>query len=386
AFEHLARIWETVKHHGQEMVIAVPGFYTREHLGFILGITRELSIPVRGFVPLAVAAVPDRLPEGLLLHLDIHLHRFEITRLQRAGQLSQKDTVSLEGNGLSKLYSRWVDAIAEEFVRTTRFDPLHQAATEQELYDRLPGVLSQLKQNPSVHFEMTGGSKVYHVTITRDLFYKKSAPVFQEFQRLIGRLYNRYRDNELGAVLMLTDRMARLPGITHMLAGIENYKIIELAPGSGAQGLFRFENQLTASPPEGSAPFLTTRPLPAEGPISNTVPDRHAQTHQRPTHILYRDLAYRITEKPLIIGLERAADGFGIQIQGQIAGVSRKHCSVQLRGDEVVLNDYSSYGTFVNDEPVHMKIILSLGQVIRVGTPGERLKLIACMEPSYGET
>jgi hypothetical protein len=382
----LARIWETVKHHGQEMVIAVPGFYTREHLGFILGITRELSIPVRGFVPLAVAAVPDRLPEGLLLHLDIHLHRFEITRLQRAGQLSQKDTVSLEGNGLSKLYSRWVDAIAEEFVRTTRFDPLHQAATEQELYDRLPGVLSQLKQNPSVHFEMTGGSKVYHVTITRDLFYKKSAPVFQEFQRLIGRLYNRYRDNELGAVLMLTDRMARLPGITHMLAGIENYKIIELAPGSGAQGLFRFENQLTASPPEGSAPFLTTRPLPAEGPISNTVPDRHAQTHQRPTHILYRDLAYRITEKPLIIGLERAADGFGIQIQGQIAGVSRKHCSVQLRGDEVVLNDYSSYGTFVNDEPVHMKIILSLGQVIRVGTPGERLKLIACMEPSYGET
>jgi hypothetical protein len=180
--------------------------------------------------------------------------------------------------------------------------------------------------------------------------------------------------------------MARLPGITHMLAGIENYKIIELAPGSGAQGLFRFENQLTASPPEGSAPFLTTRPLPAEGPISNTVPDRHAQTHQRPTHILYRDLAYRITEKPLIIGLERAADGFGIQIQGQIAGVSRKHCSVQLRGDEVVLNDYSSYGTFVNDEPVHMKIILSLGQVIRVGTPGERLKLIACMEPSYGET
>ncbi|MCK5420346.1 MAG: hypothetical protein KAI93_17600, partial [Desulfobacterales bacterium] len=81
AFEHFARIWETVKHHGKELTIAVPGFYTREHLGFLLGITQELGIPLKGFVPLAVAAVPERLPEGLLLHLDLHLHRFEVTRL-----------------------------------------------------------------------------------------------------------------------------------------------------------------------------------------------------------------------------------------------------------------------------------------------------------------
>ena len=50
------------------MVIAVPSFYTREHLGLILGITQELGIPVKGFIPQAVAAVPERLPEGLLLH------------------------------------------------------------------------------------------------------------------------------------------------------------------------------------------------------------------------------------------------------------------------------------------------------------------------------
>lgn len=386
AFEHFAHIWETVKHHGQEMVIAVPGFYTRKHLGFILGITRELSIPVKGFVPLAIAAVPDRLPEGLLLHLDIHLHRFEITCLQRTAQLSQKDTVSLEGNGLSKLYRGWVDAIAEEFVRTTRFDPLHQAATEQELYDRLPGVLTQLNHNPSVHFEMTGGSKVYHVTLTRDIFYQKGAPVFQEFQRLIGRFYDRYGQNEPGAVLMLTDRIGRLPGVTHMLAGIENYKIIELAPGCAAQGIFQFENQLIAQQPEGNAPFLTMRALPAGDPISDTAPERLPETQPRPTHLLYRDIAYPITAKPLIIGLERVTDGFGIQIQGKTAGVSRKHCSVQMRGNEVVLNDYSTYGTFVNEDPVKMKTILSLGQIIRVGTPGEKLKLIACMERPADET
>ena len=386
AFEHFARIWETVKHHGKELTIAVPGFYTREHLGFLLGITQELGIPLKGFVPLAVAAVPERLPEGLLLHLDLHLHRFEVTRLERAGQLSQKEAASSEGNGLSKLYRGWVDAIAEEFVRSTRFDPLHQAATEQELYDRLPGVLTQLCANPSVYFEMTGGSKVYHVTLTRDLFYKKGAPVFEEMRRLVGRFYDRYGKAEPGPVIMLTNRIARLPGMKDMLAEIENCNIIELEPGSGALGILRSMRLLFEQQAGNSAPFLASRPLPAEGPISHEELRRLPEVQKQPSHILYRNLAYPITEKPLIIGLQRVADGSGIQIQGQIAGVSRKHCAVQLQGNKVVLNDYSTDGTFVDENPVTGKMILLLGQTVRVGTPGEILKLIACLDRETDET
>ncbi|MGD2185648.1 MAG: FHA domain-containing protein [Desulfobacterales bacterium] len=386
ACEHFARIWEAVKHYGKEMIIAVPGFYTREHLGFILGIAQELGIAVKGFVPLAVAAIPERLPEGLLLHIDIHLHRFEVTRLERTGQLKQKDTVSAEGNGLNKLYRRWVDAIAEEFVGNTRFDPLHQAATEQELYDRLPGVLTQLCRNPSVYFEMTGGSKVYHVTLTRDLFYKKGASVFEEARRVVDRFYDRYGKAESGPVLMLTDRISRLPGMKDMLAEIANCSIIELEPGSGALGILRSMRLLFEQQAGNSAPFLTSRPLPAKGPISREEPKRPATGQRQPTHILYRNLAYPITEKRLIIGLQRVADGSGIEIQGQIAGVSRKHCAVQLQGNQVVLNDYSTYGTFVDENPVDKKMILLLGQTIRVGTPGETLKLIACLDKETDET
>jgi hypothetical protein len=57
-----------------------------------------------------------------------------------------------------------------------------------------------------------------------------------------------------------------------------------------------------------------------------------------------------------------------------------------LRGEEIVLNDYSTYGTFVNEDPVNVKAIVSLGQTIRVGTPGETLKLIACMDRPANET
>jgi len=386
AFAHFSHIWQTVKHHGKEMVIAVPSFYTREHLGFILGITQELGIPVKGFIPQAVAALPERLPEGLLLHLDLHLHRFEVTRIERAEQLNQKDSISAEGNGLSKLYRRWVDAIAEEFVRSTRFDPLHQAATEQELYDRLPGILRQLYRNSDVYFEMTGGSKVYHVTLTRDLFSKKGTPVFEEMRRLVSRFYDRYGKAGAGLVLMLTDRISRLPGLKEMMAEIENCNILELQPGAGALGLLRFTSPLFERQAGNSSTFLTSRPLPDADQISNEEPGPNPKGQTAPSHILYRNMAYPITEKPLSIGLQRVEDGAGIQILGQTAGVSRKHCTVQLKGDNVVLNDYSTYGTFVDENPVNGETILLLGQTVRVGTPGETLNLIACLDSETDET
>lgn len=386
AYEHFAHIWQNVKPHGTEMIIAVPGFYTRSHLGLILGITKELAIPVKGFAPLAIATVPDQLPPGLLLHLDLHLKRFEITHLQRADHLSHQESISSEGNGLSTLYRRWVDAIAEEFVRHTRFDPLHQAAGEQELYDRLPGVLGQLNQDLNVHFEMAGGSKVYHVTLTKELFDKMATPVMQEIRRLVVRFCDRYDPKGSGRVLLLADRLARLPGVKQMLAGIENCRIIALPCGAGALGALRFYDSLRRQKGDRGAPFVTTRPLPVEETVTVDAGQQTTLPQQRPTHILYRHLAYPIAESPLIIGLADDNNAPGIQIQGQIAGVSRKHCSVQLLGDTVVLKDHSTYGTYVNEKPVTGKTQLQIGQVIRVGTPGEKLKLIACLDTATDET
>ena len=233
---------------------------------------------------------------------------------------------------------------------------------------------------------MTGGSKVYHVTLTHDLFYKKAAPVFEEMRHLVDRFYDRYGKPEARLVLMLTDRIARLPGMKDMLAEIENCNIIALQPGSGALGILRSMRPLFEQQTGNSAPFLTSRPMPAEGRVSHKEPGRSPAVQQRPTHILYRNLAYPIKEKPLIIGLQQVAAGSGIHIQGEIAGVSRKHCAVQLQGNKVVLNDYSTYGTFVDEDPVNGKTILWLGQTIRVGTPGERLKLIACVDGETDET
>jgi hypothetical protein len=279
-----------------------------------------------------------------------------------------------------------VDAVAEEFVRSTRFDPLHQAFTEQELYDRLPVILTELRNQTSVHFEMTGGSKTYRITLTRDLLFKKAVAVFEEMRRLVGRFYDRFGSSGPGTVLILTDRISRLPGVKDTLTGIADSSIIELKPGAGALGILNFKGPLFEKQAGSSAPLLTSRPLPNDGRISVEGLRNDAQGQQRPTHILYRHLAYPITEKPLIVGLTADDGEAGIQIQGRTDGVSRKHCTVQLRGNDVLLNDYSTSGTFVDDAPVNKKAILALGQTVRIGTPGETLKLIACLNRETDET
>ena len=382
AYAHLARIWEKIREHGNELVIAVPGFLSRDQLGLILGIADELSIPLKGMVALSVAAASKPCPDRMLLHVDIHLHRSEITFLEQGEHLTQKDSVTGEGRGLNHLYTEWVKTIAEEFVRTTRFDPLHQAAFEQELYSRLPVVIAALQQNSSVMFEMGADSKSYRVSLSRDLFVKKGEAVFKEIHQLIADMRERHGEPGQPVTFQLTHRMSHLPGCREMLAGIAGAQLIELEPGCGAfgaldlwdhsstQGTGRGVSLLTSRPWQRLEPPSTARPRPVQ-PIS------HGDL--RPTHLLYRSAAYPLSDLPLTVGSGGSRDGIDVPMEGELAGVSKRHCSLQFQGDNVILTDHSAYGTFVDEVRVTKTVILKLGQIIRVGTPGEELQLIACV-------
>ena len=383
ACAHLSRIWENVNAFGQELVIAVPPFYSRDQLGLILGLAAELSVPVKGFVALAIASTPKPLPKRTLLHVDIHLHRLIITLLKQEGQLSQEDSLIADGKGLDHLHGKWVTSIAEEFVRTTRFDPFHQAASEQELYDRLPSVLAEFQQNSSVSFKMKAGSTAYRVVLTRELFTRKSEAVFREARRLIGDLLRQRGRSKSPLTLQMTHRITRLPGWKDVLTGMTDTEVIELEPGSGAMGAILSGDQLANQTGQGSVSYLTTRPWSTTKPVSaRPEPSRPSIRSDRllPTHVLYRNLAYPISDRPLTFGRESGPDGSWIQIRGEGTGVSRKHCSIMRRGEDVVLIDHSTYGTFVDEIRVSQTTLLQLGQTIRVGTPGEELQLITRVE------
>lgn len=380
ACAHLSHIWENVKIHGDEMIVAVPDYYGREQLGLILGMAQELSIPVKGFVSLPIAASFTPCPDAMLLHLDIHLHRFEVVYLHQGEHLTREASVAVQEINLEKLYRGWVESIADEFVRSTRFDPLHQAATEQALYDRLSDALDIFKRQPSFLFEISNGTDSYRVTLPSDLLKQKSAAVYDNICRFILKMRDEHGKKGFTTVLQLTHRIACLPGLKDRLSEIDHCEIMELEPGAGALGVLGFWHQLADAHAGHGASFFTSRPWQkAESEIPPTIPNK--TSGQDPaTHLLYGDTAYPLSENPLSIGCDHYPMGKGIHVKGQSSGVSKKHCTVQREAGQVVLTDYSDQGTFVDDRRVDGSTPLDLGQIVRLGPSGETIRLIVCLE------
>jgi hypothetical protein len=339
---------------------------------------RELSVPVTGFVVQGVVAAPNDLPEGQLLHMDMHLHRSEVTYVERNDKIAFKDSLTAEGNGSLRLFREWAEAIAEEFVRKTRFDPLHEAASEQELYNRLPHVLQELQQNPAIDLQMKGGSRTFHVTLTQDLFIQKITPVFQQIGQQINHMLSKHGKADSAVIVQVSHRLARLPGVKTMLSRDRDWLVVELEPGRGALGTLQYWHSSSDSPGKGGAPFLTSRPLPTFDQEHLSSPK--SQEMRQPTHLLYRDLAYPITDRPLFIGQGLSVHEPGLVIQKQNDPSLSNYCAIQVQETQVMLKNLSSQVIFVDENPVKDKAVLQLGQVIRLGTPGETLRLIACHE------
>ena len=304
ACAHLAKIWHNVKKPDAEVVFAVPGFYHQDHLGLLLGIANELSMPVKGFIPIALAAADTAGWQATLLHLDIHLHRTEIIVLSQDEHLTFEKSETVEEKGLADLHRAWVEAIAAEFVRTTRFDPLHQASSEQELFDRLPAVLEQIGSHPSIEFEMTGGSAIYRVTLSRELFSRQSKALFADIERHIANLGSAAKTRIEKPTLQLSHRIAHLPGLQELLAVGDYNRCLKLEPGAAALGAVRHWDHLARHDPGQKISFFTSYPrarADAAGTTGTVETPRSART---PSHLLFHHIAYPLCETPLLIGTD----------------------------------------------------------------------------------
>ena len=95
-----------------------------------------------------------------------------------------------------------------------------------------------------------------------------------------------------------------------------------------------------------------------------------------PTHLLLGHLARPLGAEPLVVGSAPPADARGLRLEGETAGISRAHCRLFEVGGEVVLEDLSTYGTFVNGERIVDRAVVSPGDRVRIGSPGQDLLLV----------
>jgi hypothetical protein len=367
----LEQIWSA---HGKgvtELVVAVPAYTTADELGLFLGIATELHLPVVAMVDAAVAATRREYVGAVPVHVDVGLHHATLTRMAQPGMAQTDRSEALDGAGLHALHDLWIKAIADTFVQQSRFDPLHTAATEQMLLDRLSGWVGQATGSGAIEMRLESGGTTYEASIESLALIGAAAPVYQKITTTLSA--------EDKPAIQVTDRVARLPGLTDMLKARVGGEVFVLETGATARGALA---RCRGGKETGQGVSLL-RQLPWDqiavdlGQHSSSGADAGI-----PTHVLFGHNAYAIGNSPLVLGSQDSGEARFVALPSDMPGISRKHCSLLRKNGQCVLEDHSRYGTFLNGHRVDGTSVLQVGDALRIGSPGFEFQLITTDELS----
>jgi len=375
AFEQASQLLEPYKSDPDGLLLAVPAGYSREQLGLLLGVIGETGVTVAGLVDAGLAASSLEPAPARVFHLELELHQALLTVLEYSGGerpgLKRTRYEIAQRRGLHALQQAWMTLIAEEFVRKTRFDPLHEASSEQRLFDQLPEWLASVATQSPLTLSMQFGDRALEIELTREQFIAAAEPHYAELVALVQNA----RVAGLGIDLRLSHRVAALPGLRERFESLRDCTVRVLPQGAAALGALQYEAAIRR--PSDALALVYQLPAPraaGDEPVTTHIESTPAQL--RPTHVLFQGRAWRISDQPLAIGWSLNGAARGLTLPHAAPGVSRSHCTLVRRNGSVLVEDHSTYGSFVNEERVVGKTVLTVGDRLRLGSPGVTLELI----------
>lgn len=374
AYHHLNALWRELASPPQRVILAVPGHYTREQLSLLLGITRELSIPVEGMVDLGLASAAQSRSGHQLLHVELMLHQVVLTRLAQGRRLRRERVQVVPDVGAINFLDTWAATAADALVRNTRYDPMHSADAEQQFYDRLPDWIADSKTEDSVRITVDSDDAEHTTVLRRQTMEQAAGPLYQQIARHIAAVS---RPGEKLA-LLLSDRVQALPGIREALvqhcSGVE---LVELPPAAAAVGAWKRQDEI-ASDAESVAYVTSVRWDTSISPIAPPTTQR-PEGQSRPTHAVLSGRAYRLSTVALNFGTEPLNGEKNVMLAGDTDGVSRHHFSLQVVDGKVELRDYSRHGTFINDQRTErdQPATVHCGDLVRPGNSMQIIQLVA---------
>ncbi len=258
-----------------ELLLAVPAILTPAQLGVLLGILQELDIRVSGFVDSAVAATAGAKAPGTACHVDVMMQRAVITTLGFGDEVSRTGSQEVADCGLARLLEDWVNVTADRFVQETRYDPLHAAASEQQLFNQLHGWIEDHPEQTELALEIHQGDQTRRVELSRSLLAQKAA---QRFNQLLDAIPE-------DCPVFLSARAARLPGLQQTMT--QQLRLLQVLPAE-APALGCLNNLPEILRGEGDLRLITRLPHRVAEVLSEQRPQIRPLT---PTHALCQDRA-----------------------------------------------------------------------------------------------
>lgn len=229
---HLRALLESLDVTPKEVLLAVPGHYDRTQLALLLGIAEHCALPIAGWVDAAVAATGASLAAGAeaggVIHLEQMLHRSVATHIRvgpvdgaENGEWTSTHVESSLILGAVSLERVWAKQIAAAFLKRTRFDPMHQAESEQALFDAVPLCLERLRASETTEVEIEAGGHQHGVPVSRPFLADAARPLFDSVLAQAVALSEAERTSKRDVPpprLVCSSRWAGLPGFDDAVA------------------------------------------------------------------------------------------------------------------------------------------------------------------------
>jgi hypothetical protein len=268
-----------------DAVLAVPSHYDDQQLALLLGIAEACELKVSGLVDAAVAAVAAVAPEGRYTVADIHQHHVTLTLVEVGGSTRRTSTETVDQSGLNRIYEACVDLISDAFLEQSRFDPLHEADTEQLLYTHLPKWLDEASKAMEIQITVEYQGNRFSAKIPTREFTRVTEMVLAPInERLPGNTR-----------VLLCARLAQLPGSMDFLAPVD-----ALAADACFQGVA--EHRLELAVDTSGVSFVTALPRASNPVLDVRTPGAASSDALRgATHLLTGSRALALSKTPLYL-------------------------------------------------------------------------------------
>ncbi|OGT78617.1 MAG: hypothetical protein A3I78_08000 [Gammaproteobacteria bacterium RIFCSPLOWO2_02_FULL_56_15] len=330
----------------EHVIFAVPGNYQNEQLALLLGLAAATPFKAVGLVDAAVAAVAACAGEGEYMHVDIHLHKTILTQVRVSDRVTREGVQVIDGAGLSAMVDTCAWAIADLFIKQSRFDPQHLPETEQALYNQIHACLQRLRNGPETMLAIDYQQVQHQVRITSAML---ADALQNHYRRIITAIPS-------GMDCLVSDRVSLLPGFRQQIrcAGI-------LAETCVFQGCRTHVSLIRSSDGGPALPFVTTLPAAASPLIQTATESPSSRTAVKPrqqdrvTHILHNNRAWPLGPGRIYLSAIGGAP---------LTGPNGSQCCVYSIHGRTEITAESATGIFLNGQQLAAPAAL---------VPGDRL-------------
>lgn len=259
AYGHLADVAKSASLDGNTLLI-VPGHFNRQQLGILLGLINAGPFNAAGLADLGLLAATAGQTGAKALYLDMQLHQAVLTLTSHQdGELVRTQTLQVPGSGWLALQDAWAGLITEAFLHQGRFNPQHNAETEQFLYDQLPLWLETVTQRNEVGMEINFRGTLHQASTSLSTFIRQTERVLQRLRDEIQAL------SDEDTQLLVPASLAAMPGVSGFLPAFDT-----VTEDAVAEAAFRFQGNIE-KPPE-TLSLVTRLPAPSLKPAARKTP------------------------------------------------------------------------------------------------------------------